>query len=242
MTETVRTTDEQINGKLDEATAHRVVDQVVAEHTSEPPIHKAKRRGRQRILTAFLTMVAAALICSIGAVLGYTQGPSIATLLASGQNLVQIGTEFQPCFTAASNDEGVRSFFRLFFGNRNRPTATPGPRPTIDPTLARVVRGTLIDLGTSDLTVQAEGGQSESLAIFPLMQIVSDTGNRISRKGLLAGDLVRVLAVRSGALGPFGGAQPTTAPESTPQPPNAGAYAALCVIVDVSPASPTASR
>ncbi|GAB4545459.1 MAG: hypothetical protein OHK0023_03770 [Anaerolineae bacterium] len=179
---------------------------------------------RRRGWAILLMLVVASVIFILGAVFGYTQGPAIATLVASGRTFAEIGTEFQACFVAASQDEGIRGLFQLF--GRNRPTATPGPRPTTDPTLARVVRGTVATLSETAITVDlAEGGQ-ETLGLFPLAQIVTPQGNRLSRQGVLAGDPVNVLAFRSNALGGFGGAR---------QAGPADSYTALCVMVDVSP-------
>lgn len=192
--------------------------------TDSAPPSAVKPKQRRRVWSLVFVLIAAIFIFVFGAVFGYTQGPAIATLVASGRTFAEIGTEFQACFTAASQDEGIRGLFQLF--GRNRPTATPGPRPTTDPTVARIVRGTVAMLEETAITVNLVEGGQETLGLFPLAQIVTPQGNRLSRQGVLAGDPVNVLAFRSNVMGGFGGAQ---------QGRTSDGYTALCVMVDVSP-------
>lgn len=201
---------------------------------------KRARRWRRRILNGAGALLVIGLIFSCGGVFGYTQGPGIATVVASGQQVAQLGTQFQPCFIGFSQDTGSQNLLRTLFGSRNRPTATPGPRPTADPTVFRVLSGTLVELTERTVTVQTAGGGQERYTLFPFLQIVSGTGNRITRQGVLKGDGVDVLAFRANALGPLaalsGNANQTPTagggPEATLTP---DAYTVLCIIVDVNP-------
>ncbi len=207
-----------------------------------PPDAPTKRRGkwRRRIVTGLSTGLIVAMIFTCGGIFGYTQGPGIATLVSSGQQFTELGTRFQPCFIGFQRDTGTQNVLRALFGGRNRPTATPGPRPTADPTIIRVVKGTLVELTARSVTVQTATGQQETYPLFPFLQLVSDTGNRITQQGVLKGDSIDVLAFRANALGPLsasiGGNNPTPLAGATPSPDG---YTALCIIVDVTPKKAT---
>ncbi len=194
----------------------------------------APRPKRRRWLSLGLTLIAACCIFACGALMGYTQGPPLATLIASGQSFVQVGTEFQACFTAASNDSGVRSFFSLF-ARSNRPTRTPGPSPTLDPSLLRVVKGELVALNQREVTVQTSSGSRERFPLIPLAQVVSPNGSKLSAQGVLVGDSINILAIRLSSLGGFGALIGASGGQGTPQPLSDDDYAAFCVIVDVNP-------
>ncbi|MCS6872561.1 MAG: hypothetical protein RML95_14765 [Anaerolineae bacterium] len=195
-------------------------------------VYSAPRR-RRRWLSLSLTVVTAFGIFLCGVLVGYTQGPPLATLIASGQNFVQIGAEFRACFTAASNDSSVRSFFSAFA--RNRPTRTPGPAPTLDPTLLRVVKGNLVSLTQREVTVQTASGVRERFPLVPLAQVVAPSGVKLSQKGIYEGDSINILAIRLSALGSFGALIGAASAGGTPQPVSESDYAAFCVIVDVNP-------
>lgn len=191
-------------------------------------------RRKRRWLSLSLMVLGGISLFVCGALIGYTQGPPLATLLASGQRFVQVGAEFQACFTAASNDSSVRSFFSAF-ARSNRPTRTPGPSPTLDPTLLRVVKGELVALTQRDVTVQTATGARERFPLVPLAQVVSPSGVKLSQQGVLAGDSINILAIRLSALGGFGALIGAAGGQGTPQPISENDYAAFCVIVDVNP-------
>lgn len=205
-----------------------------------------KRRGkwRRRFVTGVSASLIVATIFTCGGIFGYTQGPGIATLVSSGQQFTQLGTRFQPCFIGFQQDTGTQNVLRSIFGGRNRPTATPGPRPTADPTIIRVVKGTLVELTARSITVQTETGGQETYPLFPFLQLVSGTGNRITQQGVLKGDSIDVLAFRANALGPLaalGGGRNQTprADGGDPASLPPDAYTALCIIVDVTPKKAT---
>lgn len=199
---------------------------------SEAVVYSVPPR-RRRWLSLSLGALAALGIFLCGALMGYTQGPPLATLVASGQSFVQVGAEFQACFRAASNDQSVRSFFSAFA--RNLPTRTPGPAPTLDPTLLRVVKGSLVALTQREVTVQTASGSRERFPLVPLAQVVAPSGVKLSQQGVFAGDSVNILAIRLSALGGFGALIGAAGASGTPQPVSENDYAAFCVIVDVNP-------
>ncbi|MCE7946312.1 MAG: hypothetical protein DYG88_02680 [Chloroflexi bacterium CFX4] len=207
-------------------------------HADSPPRSVQERHPprpkRRRWLSIGLTLIAAFSLFACGALIGYTQGPPLATLIASGQSFVQLGTEFQACFTAASNDSGVRSFFSLF-ARGDRPTRTPGPSPTLDPSLLRVVKGELVALNQREVTVQTVSGSRERFPLIPLAQVVSPSGSKLSAQGILVGDSINILAIRLSSLGGFGALIGAAGGQGTPQPLSDNDYAAFCVIVDVNP-------
>jgi hypothetical protein len=149
-----------------------------ADSAAQSAVIIAAPRRKRRWLSLVLTALAGISLFVCGALIGYTQGPPLATLIASGQSFVQVGAEFQACFTAASNDSGVRSFFSAF-ARSNRPTRTPGPAPTLDPTLLRVVKGELVALTGRDVTVQTAAGARERFPLVPLAQVVSPCRHQI---------------------------------------------------------------
>ncbi len=195
-------------------------------------VYSAPRR-RRRWLSLSLSALAALSIFICGALIGYTQGPPLATLIASGQNFVQAGAEFQACFTAARDDSSVRSFFSAFA--RSLPTRTPGPAPTLDPTLLRIVKGNLISLTQREVTVQTQSGARERFPLVPLAQVVAPSGAKLSQQGIFAGDSINILAIRLSALGGFGALIGGAGAQGTLQPASENEYAAFCVIVDVNP-------
>jgi hypothetical protein len=190
-------------------------------------------RRKRRWLSLGLSALVALGLFLCGALFGYTQGPPLATLLASGRNFVQVGAEFRACFTAARNDSSLRSFFSTFA--RNLPTRTPGPAPTLDPTLLRTVKGELIALTQREVTVQTADGARERFPLVPLAQVVSPSGIKLSQQGVLVGDSVNILAIRLSALGGFGALIGAAGAQGTPQPISENDYAAFCIIVDVDP-------
>jgi hypothetical protein len=205
-----------------------------ADSAAQSAVIIAAPRRKRRWLSLVLTALAGISLFVCGALIGYTQGPPLATLIASGQSFVQVGAEFQACFTAASNDSGVRSFFSAF-ARSNRPTRTPGPAPTLDPTLLRVVKGELVALTGRDVTVQTAAGARERFPLVPLAQVVSPSGIKLSQQGVMAGDSINILAIRLSALGGFGALIGAAGGQGTPQPASENDYAAFCVIVDVNP-------
>lgn len=190
-------------------------------------------RPRRRWLSLSLGALAILSIFACGALIGYTQGPPLATLIASGQSFVRVGSEFEACFRAASNDSNLRSFFSTFA--RNLPTRTPGPPPTLDPTLLRTVKGSLVALTQREVVVEVLGGSRERFPLVPLAQVVAPSGTKLSQQGVLAGDSVNLLAIRLGALGGFGALIGGAGASGTLQATSPNDYAAFCIIVDVNP-------
>ncbi len=194
----------------------------------------AAPRRKRRWLSFGLAALAGISLFVCGALVGYTQGPPLATLIASRLHFVQLGAEFQACFKAASNDSSVRSFLSAF-ARSNRPTRTPGPAPTFDPTLLRVVKGELVALTGRDVTVQTAAGIRERFPLAPLAQVVSPAGVKLSQQGVMAGDSINVLAIRLSALGSFGALIGAAGRRDALQAASENDYAAFCVIVDVNP-------
>jgi hypothetical protein len=174
-------------------------------------------RNPRRFGLALTFLAISMLSCGIGAALGYTQGPALATLVASGSSVADVLGQFRPCFTNLRESAAFRGAASLFGRQATTepgaPTPTPPPR-TVNPNLFKAINGTITVVDIRQISLLTAAGTMETISFFPFNRVVTKGGHDLSYDSLRIGDTVDVFAVRQEESAPF---------------------SVICVVIDVDP-------